>query len=89
MDSHGKPRRRAREAGSPMNPKAERVRSLLQQAVKEAGFENGESGTEAFLVELEVAIRDVKKEMRASHRQGLCLDCTTALAYKLVPRKRT
>jgi hypothetical protein len=70
-----------------MNHKAERVRKLLGEIITECGGDRSESATESFLVALDSAVKTAKKETRASHRQGLCLDCTTVIAYELVPDK--
>lgn len=71
------------------NPKAERVRNLLAEIIAECSGDRSESATEAFLVALDRAVREVKKQVRESHEDFLCLDCTTALAYELVPRKKS
>ena len=47
------------------------------------GFENSESGTEAFLDLLAEAVKRTKKARTQSHRQGLCLDCQADLGGQL------
>lgn len=62
---------------------AERKVSLLRALVAEQGYEPSERGSEAFLDDLEEAVADVQKQVRSSNAQGLCLDCTVALACAL------
>lgn len=47
------------------------------------GFENSESGTEAFLDLLADAVKRTKKARTQSHLQGLCLDCQADLGGQL------
>ena len=72
-----------------MKDTAERIRRLLNEIMQAGDFGHGESGTEALLGALEVAVRVAKKEARASHRHGLFIDCTTVLAYELAPDDET
>jgi hypothetical protein len=66
--------------------KAERIRSLLNQIGAVLGYTD-ESGTEALLDDLAQIIPEIQLKVEQSHADGLCLDCSTLLAYGLVEPK--
>lgn len=51
----------------------------IQKFATEAGFDRSESGSERFLSVLEKAIALTCKDVKRSHKHGLCLDCYAVL----------
>lgn len=65
---------------APAEMRQRRIGKLLDKIIAEMGGDRSESTTEAFLGALDSAVIIVKKDVRASHKQGLCYDCVAALA---------
>ena len=54
------------------------------ESLREAlGWNTSETASECFLIELEQAIKQIKKSVKDSHRKGLAWDCCYDLARTL------
>jgi len=64
--------------------------TIIHEAMKTlaaaCNFDNSESGSEEFLELLLQVAKGVKREVKQSHKEGLCLDCYTAMASDLAER---
>ena len=61
----------------------EAIRLHLSAIIVAFGYK-GEAGTEAFLAQLDEAVREVQIQVERSHRFGLSLECCSALACELM-----
>jgi hypothetical protein len=66
------------------NCKAERIVRHLRKIMEVMDFDTGESETELFAEILAGSLKRVDKDVRQSHREGLCYDTTVGLAYDLI-----
>lgn len=57
--------------------------SIIEALARDMAWDGSESGTEEFLVKLLRASEDVYRQMKQSHKEGLCYDCINALSDKL------
>jgi hypothetical protein len=60
-----------------------KVHVAMKSLAEACHFDNSESGSEAFLELLHQVAKNVKREVKQSHKDGLCLDCYTAMASDL------
>lgn len=58
-------------------------RAAVELLAKDMDWNGSDSDSERFLLDLSEAIDRVWKEVRESHKDGLCYDCVTALAGEL------
>lgn len=67
-----------------MTIKNDPIRSAVANLIEVCGYNKSESASEWFLVLLADAVDSVSLEVEESHKDGLCLDVTSALASELL-----